>query len=208
MKKVLSVFLAIMVCLSMNPTAFADNTKRHGALEFSELYTARLSEAFAYMKIDSDIQVSKDMVWGQLDGDTITVSFNGGIIDIFLEDFTVLSLDAKLYDFRKTDDENSVLMTQCIAAFSALEYDDIEDSLFDMYSRAGIGSGAKNATEESFRIWSESIIPTFEKTITKAVKSGDEILLYSGNYDYYVVYFSKEGNGVSFEELRMVARSR
>ena len=158
-------------------------------------------------EIDDEIRISRDLVFGQLSDNLITVSSDGGLLDIDLEDFTVVMLDTVLYDFQKTDDKNGALFARCVTAFSALEYDDIEASFFSLNAKVGIGSGANDAVEESFRIWDEKIVPAFERVITEAVQSGEEVLLYSGNYDYYVVYYSSQGSGASLEQLGMIARA-
>lgn len=180
-----------MVCCSLYATAYADSTKCHGALEYCELYTVRLPAALELAGVDEESVITREWVADQTEGDVITVAFEGGILDISLEDFSILSLNTTLYDYRKTEEENSVIMARCIASFSALEYDDADNSLFKWYAESGAGSQSKNAIEESFRIWDETISQTFGKSVADAVRSGEEILIYSGNYDYYLVFFSR-----------------
>ena len=207
MKRLISGTIAFVFFFVMNTVAYADSTKYHGALEFCELYATRLPKAYEMAEIDDEIRISRDLVFGQLSDNLITVSSDGGLLDIDLEDFTVVMLDTVLYDFQKTDDKNGALFARCVTAFSALEYDDIEASFFSLNAKVGIGSGANDAVEESFRIWDEKIVPAFERVITEAVQSGEEVLLYSGNYDYYVVYYSSQGSGASLEQLGMIARA-
>lgn len=208
MKRLISGIFAFVLFFVMNTVAYADSTKYHGALELCELYATRLPEAYELAEIDDELRISRDLVFGQFSDNVITVSSDAGLLDIDLEDFSVVKLDTVLYDFKKSEEDNAAVFVRCVTAFSALEYDDIEDSLFELYAKAGIGSGANDAVEESLRIWNEMIVPAFERVITEAVQSGEEVFLYSGNYDYYVVYYSNQGSGASLEQLGMIARAR
>ena len=78
-----------------------------------------------------------------------------------------------------------------VGALSALEFDDMEDRFIGLKYKVG-HSETKDAVEEASRIWLEVIYPNIQKTLNTETEKNKPILVYSGNYDYYLEYAGYE----------------
>lgn len=82
---------------------------------------------------------------------------------------------------------------KCIASISALEFDKQADSAFSLKYAAGL-SPSKDSIEEASRIWTEEMYPKFKETLKSTTRKNVPMLIYSGNYDYYIEYSDISGS--------------
>lgn len=110
-----------------------------------------------------------------------------GSITVSNEDNTIASAIIMSFTTEGYKDISGKLC-RCIASISALEFDAFDDDRFPTQYSIGL-SESKNAIEETCRIWDEEIYKNLTKSLNTSVSKDSAILLYSGNYDYYVTYY-------------------
>lgn len=179
-------------------------THRRGLIEFCELYMQRFT---AYQKDnheDYNIHVlGIDNAPYILNDDYAMFNSTAGSIDVYLPDYTVSGITMTYSDLGADVDNNECNFISCIMAISALEYDYADD--YSLYIRSKINGGVSNATDEVFRIWGENIaVPLLDK-LDIARESGEKIMVYSGNYDYYIAYYSGDRDGRQYAYYYLIA---
>ena len=96
-----------------------------------------------------------------------------------------------LADLRDSDIQNERHTAEFVLGFSALEFDDLGEHMLSL--NAKVNGGEENATDESFRIFNDIIVPSLtEEIISKVMNNDEEILVYSGNYDSKIFLLVKK----------------
>ena len=196
MKKIVKQIIAIFLLILMIPClAMAKATDRRGTIEFCELYMYRLADYINDKNLDIDIPISTGWTPFVLD-EKILLLTSVGNLEAYKGDFTVSSVQMLVDNLNADDSENERNAYVCIAAISALEFDYYEDAKFELYSKVN-GSSA-SAMEEAIRIWCNDFDITSD-TCKKAYETGEKVKVYSGNYDYYLIYYSGSDNEKTYK---------
>ena len=177
-------------------------THRRGLIEFCELYMQRFT---AYQKDnheDYDIHVM-GIAPLILNDNYAMFNSTAGSIDVYLPDYTVSGVTMTYSNLAADAKTNECNFMSCIMAFSALEYDDADD--YSLYIHSKIKGGVSNATDEVFRIWGEDISGSLPDKLDIAKESGEKVMVYSGNYDYYITYNSGDRDGRQFAYYYLIA---
>lgn len=193
MKKLLSALLVIVL---LNPlVAYAESTDRRGLIEFVELYMQRITKYQIDNGMELDFVYESSLAPSTKDNYLILDSTAGSIY-INQEDFTVHSVGMVLYfSSEKSKDniesENNMKNTilKCIVAMSALEYDGRTEHLLKIL---------KIDTVEEARLILHDILSNFGSILDEAVESGGPVSVYSGNYEYSIGYFTKDGGEMCY----------
>lgn len=165
-KKILAVLLVAIILLPCSAGAVA--TEKRGLVEFIEVYMERITEYQKDARRDFNIPVP---LWKSnppyVGKDYVILHSSAGIIVANSEDFTVEEVSMTLIDMYIS---NADYLLNCAASISVLEYSDNMD--------------------EGLRIVMEEITPSpkIDDALKQAIKSRDRVKVYSGNYDYFLVY--------------------
>lgn len=193
-----SLFLSLLfgVCVSAAPTNL------RVATEFCELAMSR-ADRLKYSGLDFDIKPGTSMVFPSFDGKTKSITTAVASIYVDPDDFTIHEANMILSRPGETEEEGNNNFAKCAIAISALEFNSTDD---DLYSIAGdLLYESESTTDESFKILNDSIILSDgSNAFTKAMETGEDILIYSGNYDYYVRYYDME----EYQALAVIALER
>jgi len=203
MKKLLSAVLIISLLL---PTvAFASSTDARGAFEFCELFCQRFTEYVKDDELDYDLYIQKDFVSPIAPVGTIMIEVAAGLMCINEDDFTVHQLMMTLFDENASDEKNVENSVICVMAMSALEYDYTDNNIFAQKAKAF--GGPASGVEAAIDVWNNDIIPiiTTEKMRQQVIETKERVLIYSGNYHYYLSYFSDEYNGEKLSYFMLTA---
>lgn len=156
-------------------------TDRRGLIEFVELYTQRITEYQKDNGIDQNI-IFESFAPPYTKDNYLILGSTAGSIGINQEDYTVHDVIMTLFISSTNDAYNDVM--SCIASISALEYDSTDDSLFKLMK--------SSAMERATYIMDEEIGKILEDALAKAAESNQKVIVYSGNYEYFVEYYSSE----------------
>lgn len=202
MKKLLSTILAVLLLL---PTvAFASSTDARGAFEFCELFTQRFTEYVKDDELDYDLYIQKGFVSPFAPVGTIMIDVAAGLMCINEDDFTVHRLGMTLFDVNASDEKNVENTVICLMAMSALEYDYTDDNIFAQKAKAF--GGPASGVEAAIEVWNNDIIPIVtEKMFQQVIETKKRVLIYSGNYHYYLSYFSDVYNGKELSYFMLTA---
>ena len=178
-RHLLILFVAIVLfpCI-----ACANATEKRGLVEFVELYTQRMD---AYQQ---ETGTSFDLIPGTSmpsfwTGELQIVESLAGSIGVYPGNFTVHDV---LMTFVVTSDDqaaNKQAYVSCAAALSALEYDVSQDRGFHVLN--------SSALQESLDIV-RNIYGNIGDSLVDVQAAGSRVLVYSGNYDYYLDLLEKD----------------
>ena len=136
----------------------------------------------------------------------VRISCSAGIADIYMDDFTVSELSMCLSSYDVSSKTNNQMFDECILAVSALEVSADEDNVLPTMSR--ISGGPKNAVEKATTILNYEIMPNVTEESIRSAKANENVLLYSGNYDYYLQYSESDYGEKGTIYLSLEARER
>lgn len=174
-KQIAAALLSMMIFVV--PVS-ASSTKKRSLPEFCELYAHRMEEL-------SDFEPSSSYFVYDLNDETKFVSLSSGSAMVDPVSLDVNEVTAIVHDFNATDDENIKNVTKFMAAASALEWNMLEE-------RANI---LMDPIEEGKNLYYNDFAPALLEIMKDdSFYDGNEVLIYSGNYDYYVQY-EKYGEG-------------
>lgn len=175
MKKIIAMVLALLM---IPIAATAEKTARRGLVEFIELYTSRFT---AYAK-ENDLEFDTSPLsalppWKS--GDLLMFETSAGTASVYPSGYDLHDLVMTFYSLSDDDADNELHATSCVMAISALEY--------DAQYEVGPSFVRKSAVEDAVAIFDE-IGNGLEETLTRAMETESRVLVYTGNYDYYVEY--------------------
>lgn len=193
-QRICALFMIIMlVFLSVPSTIYArvnvgatehpvqTPTDRRNAFEFCELYASRYRD---FTKdgacIDEPIIPFVETEQG------FFVSVTAGLLGLDLETYNVDSLDMTMQSAIFTEDTNQEHIISFVTALSALEYDYLAGTL--MPYETMLTGKSYDPTTKAVQLWLDVIMPAYEETKRKSEYAlGEKFLIYSENYDYYLV---------------------
>ena len=135
-------------------------------------------------------------------GSDVSVSAASGVLYIDPKTMAIQKASLDFYDFNKTEEENDAYYISAAIGFSALEYSSFDDDMFEITKL----NGSNSASEEGLRILSECFNYFIANGGLEQAFDGDKVLIYSGNYDYYLRYYSSETR--NYDVLWLEAEAR
>lgn len=190
MKRLCIIFLLVLSMIisvpktinaGFNPKTEPKPTERRNAFEFCELYATR------YHDFRSEgAEIFDPLVPVIKTDDGIFVSVTAGLLCLDPETFSVNSLDMTFQSPLFSDDTNQRNIINFLTALSALEYD-YEAGKLMPYETMLTGK-IYNPITKAMKLWDDVIIPAYEGSQSKSQSNkGEKFLIYSANYDYYLV---------------------
>lgn len=171
--------IALVLLLLMLPAAAsAEKTDRRGLVEFIELYASRFA-VYAYengLEFDT-APLSSLPPWKR--GDLLMFETSAGTAGVYPGGYDLHDLVITFYSLSDDDADNELYATSCVIAISALE--------FDAQYEVGPSLARKSAVEDAAAIF-EEMGNGLEEALTQSMDGGCRVLIYSGNYDYFVEY--------------------
>lgn len=176
-------------------------TVRREAFEYYGLCVKRHIELVEFMGESFDTYAAQ-MIFGNIvvsGGNEIDTSFGTIVLD--LETHEVEEVRELFYKVDAKNETNHMYMYTCLAIMSALEYsnqDEISDKQASYFQK-----DIKVGIHKFLDLWINGIGDKFMNAMIS--KPTDEMLVYSGNYDYYIDMFTApEGEKMFF----LIARAR
>lgn len=179
------------------------STNRVGLIAFTELCATRITTFNTSKGYDFDLPVLDTSPFLCLDGLCFDTSIASVVIDP--DDFTVTEVAVIYMAQDASDDTSTFYLINTMGVISALEYDYAQDAVLSAQ-----GSGAMLKGIEDFG----NMLPALQSNALGAYATGEMILVYSGNYDYYLAMYNptKEtaADGINAEKYTayVVARAR
>lgn len=206
MKKIIAVILALALVASFPVFASADSEKtdRRGSFEFTELFVSRLAEFARVANADYELNISKDPnPYASDDGSIYYFNTSVGTLLIDSGDLSLYGVDLILRNEKLPEDENAMNVIKSVIAISALECNQSEDEGLAIVSK--YQGGPESAMDIGLSISNEIL----NAVNSGALKDNSEVLVYSGNYDYYISRVTWERpSGTKDEFINLSARSR
>lgn len=179
----------------------AEPTNRRVVTEYCELYMYR-ADRLKLSGFDYNLQpVSLPFVNQAYDG-TTSISVSAGTVYVNPADMTIERASLIILDLNKPTEENDSCFAATAIALSALEYTSFDDSMFGLTKK----NGSNSATEEGFRILNEYFTAFVDSGNLVKVLDGEKVLIYSGNYDYYVRYHDSDVVDATYFIIQAEAR--
>ena len=211
MKKAAKIIICmITISIAITSCAFAsslfsgeDPTEKRVITEYCELYMYR-SDRMKYSGLDFDIEPVAFPTVTKMFDNTISVSSAGGNVYVNPENMTIQRASLDFYNFNKTVEENDAYFVSAALGLSALEYGNIDDLMFGITKL----NGSSSAAEESLRILSECFDTFVNGTGISQAFDGEKVLIYSGNYDYYIRYYNSTIGNSDYEVFWLEAEAR
>ena len=193
--------LLLLVLLCPSASAASDESTKPtdpvNALQFCELYTLRRSAVASLANIsDEDYYVLCMHAFGD------TFSCTAGILTLDTDTLDIHTLTMTLIDLNsKSDAENEEDYLSAVASVSVLEKD-YDFGRSDLYS-----SGIIDAMDIISDILDNLNSDSFMSDL-----SNEQILVYSGNYDYYLWYVDTDeeynGRNIVVHKICLIAEAR
>lgn len=166
-------------------------TERRIFTELCELYIYRGFTYKSYLSTDFEVRPKQQTIGTiEMSEDIIHIPCSAGSANIYKDDFTVSELSMTLSSYDVSSKTNDPMYDECILAISALEVSVDEDNTLPIMSR--INGDPENAVEKAAIIFNYGIMPNVTEGSIRNAKDNGEVLLYSGNYDYYLQYFESD----------------
>ncbi len=164
-------------------------TEKRYLLEFEELAVKRLLEMERICEegeqIEYDIRFEPFAICREyLEFYSINTTF--GLVNISKTDFSVISIIITLSTESEDNVESGINLMKCNAAMSALEYDESYND--DLKSKYKLGLSAySDVIDEVEKVFAHLLASKLKQYMRESLNSnGDQVLIYSGNYDYYI----------------------
>lgn len=172
-KYILILFVAVIL---LPCVACANVTDKRGLVEFVELYTQRMDEYQQVNGTTFDLMpgTSTPSFWT---GELQIVESLAGSIGVYPGDFTVHDVLMTLSVSSDEESANQQSYISCAAAMSALEFDASQDKGFRVIDSSAMKEAILNIG---------NIYIDLGDILDKVKTTGSRVLVYSGNYDYYV----------------------
>lgn len=210
-RKYIIAFICILLIVSaINVRAEdikAKATVRRGFAELCELYAYRAATYAKEIWKDYDLYISGPIGSPMSFDDCVHVSCSAGDAYVDNKDFMVNGLLMTFAASYATGDMKDQLSRSMIIAMSVLEYDSIKDDILSF--EKSVFGGNNNALKEMLEVYNTTIAPEITDDFLRQLAKGDDILLYSGNYDYYARFYEtkdKDSSDVKIIYLEAMAR--
>lgn len=181
-----------------NASQSTEPTKTRALVEFCELAMKRIGEFEDLTGIDCSFYILPESIEYNQSIQSYVCTSAFGTVFANKSDFSVDSMLMLLVDDSFSAEETQENLYKCVAAFSALEYSDEEDGLMNIVGRLD-PSQDSSSIAKAYKIFGDEIIENSKQRLGEAsYKLGDDVLVYSGNYDYYACGRDMDGSEVIF----------
>ena len=134
-----------------------------------------------------------------------SVSSTAGTLYVYKDSLEISEATFTLCDMIADDEINDRYSMSFISALSALEYDAIDESTMKWESK--ISGTPRNAFEKAVEIYNSDIYDAVnDYGFADAKNNSDGVLVYSGNYDYFLQYRPFDNGGREYEQYWIGAR--
>ena len=204
--------MTFLSCVLISGAVCAETTQRRNIIDFCELYSYRAGKYEASQSgLVFDLHPLSNSWNTRIESGKSYVITSCGSGNIYDDDSSISDMTMTLVDLCDGDLQNQRTYAICVLGFSALEYDALGEHMLSLNST--VNGDASNATDESFRIFDEVIEPSLSDDVySRVMNNGEEILIYSGNYDYYLSYSAssseESADGNDHEYLFVTGRER
>lgn len=180
------------------PTKAYSRTAPRNAIEYAQLYSSRLAEAsLSWLKDKVEEYDYKGLFYyTSVDGNYISASASGVLMQLNPYDLTIDECTIDFIDMDDDDQRGQRRLYCAYAAISALEFDVLKEDDIKFKYEYGLGDYS-DAIEAAIFLFE------LDNDIWSKAKRSD-VLLYSGNYDYYLTYFKTTDNNGKVKELYYV----
>ncbi|MBQ9252280.1 MAG: hypothetical protein IJ188_06570 [Clostridia bacterium] len=202
-KRVVTIICLIVITISILPcSVFAEATRKIDTFEYLTVYGKRCMKYIIDQELDQKFLVGPSLVYPSFADGEIEVDTFAGHLTLGASDFMINEVSLPFYNaaFSEKSFEGAIL--QCIVAISALEYEDRSESImefqakFDSSKPASALEAAGSVMEEMIDVMNDPdfLENNLEFTIAESGSAlGKRMLIYSGNYDYYLAPYAKVG---------------
>lgn len=202
MKRILTLLIVSALLVTV-PSAYAEATHRRGVIEFSELYMYR----FMKLQRDSDLEYSIHVLEQysppmSFDDHTVLLNSAAGSMEVNTTDYTVSTITMTFVDINDSDEKNEQHAMSCMMALSALEYNETDELKMRVNSK--LYGGSETAAEEALRLL-DLLSDTIVDAMQRAIDTGEEVKILSGNYDYFIAYDVGNKSGREYEYFYLIA---
>ena len=187
MMKFRSAIITCIACALFSVNSFADPTTERNLMDFCESYMKRLVSVIKDNDIDYDLYTFGGDILSDF-AEEYLVQVTAGDLIVKKENLCISEGSFTLSISSASEEKNAEYAMSFIAAFSALEHESMADSHRSLEDRL-VGE-TQSCYEESRSIFLEVISPALTPDVFERVRNGEEVLLYSGNYDYYLVLYA------------------
>lgn len=211
MNRFVSLLLAAALAFSLlSFPAYADavKTDRRGSIEFAELFVSRFDELKYNGEADFDLYISKDQ-YPTKSGSGKIYYFESAAGTLWLDagDMSVVGVDMTLSMDNDSAEEKLKNEIRCIIGISVLECNQVEDSVLRIGAK--MQNGPESAFDIGMNVYDQIMYRINSGVLKQATDAKDQILVYSGNYDYYVSYYvSDRPDGTKIGLTTLHAESR
>ena len=192
------------VCIVlMSMSVFATPTSNRNLMDFCESYMKRLVSVIKENNIDYDLYTFGGSVLADF-SDIAIVSVTAGALDVKKKDMLISEGDFTFYVPSQDENKNVEHIMSFIASLSALEFDSMEDSIRSIESK--IAEDSQSCFEDAKSIYDDDICQALTSEAYARAKDGEEVIVYSGNYDYFLKYKPIENSTGGYEMYSIVAK--
>lgn len=198
-------FIALVVVFfAISSFASAETTKQTEAFEFQTLYAKRYMKFLIDNELDYEFHASA-INMPIYNADEITVTTSAATLTLDATDFTVKQALMTMIDTSASDEANAALVFECLMAMSALECNEMEERMLPLRAKLNPGEPV-DAIELIVNLWNNELYEKINNAV--AATEDDETLVYSGNYDYYLIHYIGRDKGEEREYFFFEARSK
>lgn len=166
-------------------------------IEFEELATKRLFEISEECEKEFHKEYDINLIPATVHFDypsTYTLLSTFGFVTIRKSDFCISEIALNWPEVTDDEDREEISIMECIAAISALEFDDFDDGNIKFLYDYGL-SDYYSAANKAAYIFSDNIAAKLESATQQSLDSnGKSIKVYSGKYSYYIYAVEMDGS--------------
>lgn len=211
--KILSLILAAILLIppiNVSCSAVSDNangktskgnsSSAYGGrylIEFEELATKRLLEIVEECEKEFHKEYDIHLFPATVHFDypsTCTLLSTFGFVTIRKSDYCISEIEMNWPEVTDDEDREEISIMECIAAISALEFDDFDDRNIKFLYDYGLADYYSAANKAAY-IFSDNIAANLDKATQQSLDSNAKsIKVYSGKYSYYIYAVEMDGN--------------
>ena len=199
MKRKIVAILAALSVFAAVPASAATKTDKRNAFEFCYLLQSRLPDEYAITEEETiymaDYRNGIEYYDKQLNGQQYYADLRVGTAVVSVPDSGIDKLEIHAFNFSDSQETRMKNTARVVAALSALEFDGTQSQIRDIMGQ----SAPFDASLEIMQIITE-------KASTAISNEWEEIPAYSGNYDYYLMYWTYEERDMRAFDLIAKAR--